>query len=86
VKLGDRVRVGDELGKVVNPINNQEFPLTSPYNGRIIGMALNQVVMPGYATYHIGMETTRNSLEQADGKTSNGADGDEGAQERPELD
>lgn len=85
VKLGDRVTVGDKLGKVVNPINNQEFPLVSPYNGRVIGMALNQVVMPGYATYHIGMEATRTSLERADGKDSNGSD-EGSSQERPELD
>jgi len=68
VKLGDIVKPGDELGKVVNPINNQIFPLTSPHAGRVIGMALNQVVMPGYAAYHIGIEATEASLETTNGK------------------
>jgi len=74
VKLGDIVKPGDELGKVVNPINNQIFPLTSPHNGRVIGMALNQVVMPGYAAYHIGIEATEASLEKTSGdkKSENG--------------
>jgi len=30
--------------------------LFSPHSGRIIGMARNQVVMPGFAAFHIGIE------------------------------
>lgn len=67
VKVGDKVKPGDVLGNVVNPINNEVFPLVSPYRGRMIGMALNQVVMPGYAAYHIGLEATEESIELADG-------------------
>ncbi|MFA5632523.1 MAG: succinylglutamate desuccinylase/aspartoacylase family protein [Porticoccaceae bacterium] len=83
VKLGDIVKPGDELGKVVNPINNQIFPLTSPHHGRVIGMALNQVVMPGYAAYHIGIEATEASLETANGdkKPENGRTLDEETRE-----
>ena len=66
IQVGDKVKQGDLLGNVINPINNAVHPLKSPYNGRVIGMALNQVVMPGYATYHIGIEATEETLEPAD--------------------
>ncbi len=63
VDVGEKVSPGDTLGKVVNPINNREYPMVSPYDGRVIGMALNQVVMPGYAVYHIGIAATEETLE-----------------------
>lgn len=58
VALGDRVREGQHLGKVVDPIRNQESPILSPFRGRVIGMALNQVVLPGFAAFHVGIETS----------------------------
>jgi predicted deacylase len=58
VELGDRVREGQRLGKVIDPIRNREFEITAPFAGRVIGMALNQVVLPGFAAYHLGVETT----------------------------
>lgn len=58
VKLGDRVRQGQRLGRVVNPLNDEASELVSPVRGRIIGMALNQVVMPGYAAFHVGEEAS----------------------------
>lgn len=63
IAIGDKVKPGDLLGKVVDPINNLEFPMHSPFEGRVIGMALNQVVMPGYAVYHIGIQATEESIE-----------------------
>ncbi|HVF35869.1 MAG TPA: succinylglutamate desuccinylase/aspartoacylase family protein [Candidatus Saccharimonadia bacterium] len=62
VKLGDRVRQGQRLGKVVDPIKNAENEIMSPFRGRVIGIALNQLVLPGFAAYHIGIER---SEEQA---------------------
>ncbi len=56
VRLGRRVRPGDLLGTVIDPISNESNKILSPYRGRIIGMALDQFVMPGYATFHIGIE------------------------------
>lgn len=56
-ELGARVQVGDVLGTVTDPITNDADDIQSPYNGRIIGMAVDQFVMPGYAAYHIGIET-----------------------------
>ena len=55
VTLGQTVKKGDVLGTVTNPITNVRTRIVSSYNGRIIGMALNQVVQPGFATHHIGI-------------------------------
>lgn len=92
VELGDKVSPGDPLGRVVNPINNREYPVTSPHEGRVIGMALNQVVMPGYAIYHIGIAATRDTLEEQppphreDGAESDAARGEMPEVEYPEFD
>ena len=56
IKLGRKVKIGDLLGTVTDPINNQQSKIRSPYNGLVLGMALNQLVMPGYATYRIGIQ------------------------------
>ncbi|SDW84537.1 succinylglutamate desuccinylase/aspartoacylase domain-containing protein [Marinobacter mobilis] len=57
VELGDRVREGDVLGFVSDPITNARHPIKALANGRIIGMAVDQVVMAGFAAYHIGAVT-----------------------------
>lgn len=62
VKLGARVRKGQLLGTVTDPITNAYNEVLSPYSGRILGMALNQVVMPGYAAYHVGIERSEEEL------------------------
>lgn len=82
VKLGDKVKRGDLLATVTDPITNAQSSITSPYDGRVIGMALDQVVMPGFATHHIGIQTLEAILleEQApmdDGMEDEDA-GDEG--------
>lgn len=56
VSVGDMVSEGDLLGSVTDPITNRRVHLTSPYDGRVIGMALNQAVIPGFAAYHIGVQ------------------------------
>jgi predicted deacylase len=82
VALGDRVRVGQRLGKVVDPLANEEHEVVSPFRGRVIGLALNQVVLPGFAAFHIGIET---SIQQAVEEASQSLDGDD-AIERMEGD
>ncbi len=57
VSLGSSVRKGDLLGTITDPMNNARTEVRSPYAGRIIGMARNQVVMPGFAAFHVGIET-----------------------------
>ena len=58
VTLGSSVRRGDLLGTITDPMNNESTKLYSPHSGRIIGMARNQVVMPGFAAFHIGIQTS----------------------------
>lgn len=55
--LGKRVTKGEVLGTVTDPITNKRSEIKSPYHGRILGMALDQVVLPGFAVYHIGIQT-----------------------------
>ncbi|WP_286221153.1 succinylglutamate desuccinylase/aspartoacylase family protein [Marinobacter apostichopi] len=56
VELGARVTEGEILGYVADPITNAQYPIRSSSNGRVIGMAVDQVVMAGFAAYHIGTE------------------------------
>lgn len=55
VKLGNKIKAGDVLGTVTDPITNVRHEIVSSHEGRLIGMALNQVMLPGFAAYHIGI-------------------------------
>ncbi len=67
VSLGSSVRKGDLLGTITDPMNNARTEVRSPYAGRIIGMARNQVVMPGFAAFHVGIETDETPAEDVTG-------------------
>lgn len=56
IELGARVSKGEILGYVSDPITNAQHPIRSTSDGRVIGMAVDQVVMAGFAAYHIGTE------------------------------
>lgn len=58
VKLGQNVEEGELLGAVTDPITNRRHEIRSTYSGRVIGMALNQVMHPGFAAYHIGINAS----------------------------
>ncbi|MBN8432335.1 succinylglutamate desuccinylase/aspartoacylase family protein [Microbulbifer salipaludis] len=62
VELGSTVSKGDLLGTVTNPITNVRKEIRSLYNGRILGMAMNQVVQPGFAAYHIGIQAPEEQI------------------------
>jgi uncharacterized protein len=66
VRLGDVVAQGARLGTVTDPVTNRISDVVSPYPGRVLGMALNQVVLPGYAAFHIGIESTMEDAKAAD--------------------
>jgi predicted deacylase len=51
--LGDIVRVGDSLGKIVDPLTDESFEVVSPIAGEVIGMAVSQPVLSGYALYNV---------------------------------
>jgi uncharacterized protein len=61
VGLGSTVRRGDLLGTITDPMNNSSTNLYAPFSGRVIGMARNQVVMPGFAAFHVGIQTAEAS-------------------------
>ena len=67
VSLGSTVRQGDLLGTITDPMNNASTRLYSPFSGRIIGMARNQVVMPGFAAFHVGIQTAERTAIETEG-------------------
>lgn len=56
VELGDRVRKDELLGTITDPITNVQSELRASVKGRILGKALDQFVMPGFAAFRIGIE------------------------------
>lgn len=79
VELGDYVRKGQRLGKIIDPLQNIEQPVLAPVRGKVIGMALNQIVLPGFALFHIGVQTSEQRLaEQAAAALRDDADSDLG--------
>ena len=73
-KLGDKVTPGQVLGSVTDPISNAGSFIHSPVKGRIVGMAVNQMVMPGFAAYHVGV--TEEAPIDAFIESSSDSDGD----------
>ncbi len=75
VELGQRVRPGEVLGRVIDPMNNRQTDIRAPFFGRVIGMAQNQQVLPGFAAYHLGEETSEaRAVEEAGTAPPAGAD------------
>jgi predicted deacylase len=61
-ELGTEVAPGTRLGHVVDPLTDAYHEIVAPFSGQIIGMAVPQVVLSGYALFHIGqsmVEVTR---------------------------
>jgi predicted deacylase len=57
VALGDLVEEGDLLGTVTDPLSNRRNQIFAPGGGRVIGMAVDQMVVPGFAAFHVASET-----------------------------
>ncbi len=51
------VSEGDLLATVNDPIEERHSEIRSPVSGLIIGLALDQVVMPGFGAFHIAFNT-----------------------------
>ncbi len=64
IKLGEEVEAGQLLGTVTDPITNSRIRLVAPIGGRVLGMALNQMVMPGFAVFRIGIARDEEDLVQ----------------------
>jgi len=79
MELGDDVDEGDVLGAVNNPVSNEQVDIISPYKGRILGMALDQFVMPGFAVYHIGIHAAKGAQVPVDDEEDGETESDHGA-------
>ncbi|MEY4589957.1 MAG: hypothetical protein RL497_2033 [Pseudomonadota bacterium] len=64
--LGQAVKAGDLLGTITDPITNQSSPIHSPKDAVVLGMALNQVMHPGFAAYHLGIPASLAETQQSD--------------------
>ncbi|MGK0215980.1 MAG: putative deacylase [Gammaproteobacteria bacterium] len=64
VELGDKVKKGDVLGIVTDPMTNTGTKIIATFNGRILGMAFNQVVQTGFAAYHVGVEKEPEAVKE----------------------
>lgn len=62
--LGDQVKAGDVLGTVTDPLSNARTDIIAPHDGRVLGKALNQFVMPGFAAFRLGIQTREQDLPQ----------------------
>lgn len=71
VGLGDRVNKDKVLGVITDPITNMRSEIVSPYDGQVIGMAFDQIVMPGFAGFHIGIRETEEKLSKIENKSTN---------------
>ena len=61
-ELGDMVNTDEVLGTITDPITNESSSILATTSGRIIGMAVDQFVMPGYGCYHIGIKSSEEVL------------------------
>lgn len=62
VELGDKVKDGEVMAQVINPVTNVSEDVKAPYAGTVLGMAVNQFVSPGFVIFRIGKETTETEL------------------------
>jgi len=53
-RLGDRVKEGDLLGTVTDPVTDYRYEVRANRTGIVIGAALPQVVLSGYGVFHVG--------------------------------
>lgn len=53
VHLGESVEQDQVLATIFDPIGGERALLLAPRTGRIIGMAVPQVVIPGFAAFHL---------------------------------
>ena len=51
---GESVAKGELLGVITDPISGEREEVFAPMDGKIIGMAVPQIVLPGYGLFHLG--------------------------------
>src|SRR5262245_51114047 len=65
--LGDVVEPNQVLGTVFDPISNRRSKIRAPERGRVIGIAIDQLVMPGYAAFHLATQGPAEKTDSAHG-------------------
>jgi len=55
VTLGTKVNTGQRMGYLVSPLDNETTVVNATQDGIIIGMARPQIVLSGYALFHLGL-------------------------------
>ena len=63
-RLGDRIKAGNVLAEIIDPVSNTVYPVKSPTDGTVLGRAQNQFVSPGFAIFRIGYEKSPEELEK----------------------
>lgn len=62
-RLGDSIKVGDKLAIVANPMGNEEYIVSSPLEGIIIGMSKMPMVHEGAALFNVATFKSPNIVE-----------------------
>lgn len=55
VELGKKVRQGDRLGTIIDPLTDRITAVDATSDGEVIGLAVAQIVLSGYALVHLGV-------------------------------
>jgi len=56
VGLGESVARGQVLGTVQPPFSDKSYDIIASHDGMVIGLAQPQLVLPGFAAFHIGFD------------------------------
>jgi predicted deacylase len=56
VALGQAVSSGDRLGTIIDPLTDRYTAVTASHSGEVIGLAVAQIVLSGYALVHLGVQ------------------------------
>lgn len=59
VQIGETVSKGQILGVVQLPFSDTSEDIVAPQDGVVIGCAYPQLVLPGFAAFHLGYDTDR---------------------------
>jgi len=85
VELGAEVQPGQRLAEVTDPFSSMRYEIVAPVGGRVIGMALGQVVIPGFALFHIGIEDAPMPIATTGEPSAPPANGDDGGEDEDAL-
>ncbi|MBT8063749.1 MAG: succinylglutamate desuccinylase/aspartoacylase family protein, partial [Gammaproteobacteria bacterium] len=65
VGLGRRVREGERLATITDPLGTQEEPVTAPFDGLVIGASRLPLAHEGDALFHLAAFSSMGRVENA---------------------